>query len=340
MFGELPTSIARQLAAPAPVGGRHHQMCQLVKALLGAGWSPQEVFGQFRSMYPPDITEREIRSIIRWALARNPSPYRGACSKTSMNYYTAPCPTPSEIAAKVSIPQAIQNACEYLEGFTVDEADLHEASVVRLSEDFRDDTALVFSHLYAPQEYVCVNTDFRLDRLAGGELKPTISGPGVTHAAAHWGELLSRPHQERETAAGGWIRMNPVTEIGSGAAGAHSDSDVTAYRFILVEFDSIPLEIQLALLVSLYWPVAMICSSGGKSYHAWIRSKAIDADSYAQEVDWIYHQLAKYKVDTGNGNPSRFSRLPGLRRQLGAIGPGQQKLIYLNPNPSLEHPIL
>ena len=134
--------------------------------------------------------------------------------------------------------------------------------------------------------------------------------------------------------------MNPVTAIGAGAHGAHSDADVTNYRYILVEFDAIPREIQLALLCSLYWPVAMICSSGGKSYHAWILSKATDRGSYVREVDWIYHELAKYKVDTGNGNPSRFSRLPGLKRELGAVGSGEQKLIYLNPHPSLEHPIL
>ena len=84
----------------------------------------------------------------------------------------------------------------------------------------------------------------------------------------------------------------------------------------------------------------MICSSGGRSYHGWIRAQATDADSYLREVDWIYHELAKYKVDTSNGNPSRFSRLPGLKRELGALGTGEQKLIYLNPKSTLEHPIL
>jgi hypothetical protein len=293
-------------------------------------------------MYDRDKTDREIRAIIRWGLAKNPTPYRAHQNQIvpPMNYYTAPCPTPSEIASKVSVSQAIQNAREYLDGFTVDEADLHEASIVRLSDDFRDDTALVFSHLYAPDEYVCVNTDFRLDRAVDGEPKPTIVGPGVTHTAAHWCELLAHPRPAVPTPAGGWIRMNPITETGSGASGTHVDTDVVAHRFILVEFDAIPREIQLALLCSLYWPVAMICSSGGKSYHGWILSKAADADAYAREVDWIYHELAKYKVDTGNGNPSRYSRLAGLRRELGAIGSGQQKLIYLNPNPSLEHPIL
>jgi hypothetical protein len=257
-----------------------------------------------------------------------------------MNYHTAPCPTPTELAAKVSVFQAFNNAREYLDGFTVDEADLYDASIVGLSEDFRDDTALVFSHLYRPDEFVCVKTAIRQERAAKGELKTTIVGPGVTHSAARWCELLAQPRSDRPTPAGGWIRMNPVTAIGSGAGGAHGDADVTSYRYILVEFDSIPREIQLALLCSLCWPVAMICSSGGKSYHAWILSKATDQESYAREVDWIYHELAKYKVDTGNGNPSRFSRLPGLKRELGAVGSGEQKLIYLNPNPSLEHPIL
>jgi hypothetical protein len=317
-------------------------MCHLVKAMLGAGWSSEEVFQQFRSMYNADKTDREIRSVIKWGQAQNPTPYRAAQStnRVSMNYHTTRCLTPAEIANKVSISEAIKNAREYLDQFTVDEADLHDASMVRLSEDSRDDTALVFSHLYRPEEFVCVNTAFRLDRTEKAELKPTIVGPGVTHSAAHWCELLTQTRRDRATPAGGWIRMNPVTEIGSGTRGAHNDVDVTSYRYILVEFDSIPRDIQLALLCSLYWPVAMICSSGGKSYHAWVLSKATNQESYAREVDWIYRELAKYKVDTGNGNPSRFSRLPGLKRELGAVGSGEQKLIYLNPNPSLEHPIL
>jgi hypothetical protein len=317
-------------------------MCHLVKALLGAGWSSQRVFRQFRSMYDADKTDSEIRSIIKWGRTQNPKPNRAAHSKTpaAMNYYSALCPSPSEIASRVSVAQAIENARQYLDGFSVDEADLYEASIVRLSEDFRDDAALVFSLLYQPEEFVCVNTAFRLDRAANGELKPTMVGPGVTHSAAKWCELQAGSRSARATPAGGWIRMNPVAETGSGTSGAHTDSDVTSYRFILVEFDSIPREIQLALLCSLYWPVALICSSGGKSYHGWIRSQATDADSYLREVDWIYHELARYKVDTGNGNPSRFSRLPGLKRELGALGTGEQKLIYLNPKPSLEHPIL
>jgi hypothetical protein len=317
-------------------------MCHLVKALLGAGWSSEEVFRQFRSMYDADKTDAEIRAIIKWGVAKNPSPYQAAHSinHASMNYHAVRQPTPTEIANKVSIPEAIQNAREYLDGFTVDEADLCAASVVSLSDDFRDDTALVFSHLYRPDEFVCVNTAFRLDRAQSGELKSTIVGPGVTHSAARWCELLAERRSNRATPAGGWVRMNPVTAIGSGAHGAHNDVDVTSYRYILVEFDSIPLDIQLALLCSLYLSVAMICSSGGKSYHAWIFSKATNQESYSNEVDWVYRELAKYKVDTSNGNPSRFSRLPGLKRELGAVGTGEQKLIYLNPNPSFEHPIL
>ena len=68
MPSELPASIARDLATPAVAGERHHQMCHLVKAMLGAGWSSEEVFQQFRSMYNADKTDREIRSVIKGRL--------------------------------------------------------------------------------------------------------------------------------------------------------------------------------------------------------------------------------------------------------------------------------
>jgi hypothetical protein len=59
---------------------------------------------------------------------------------------------------------------------------LYEASPVPASGKFRDDTALVFSHLYTPDDFVCVNTDFRLDK-AG---KPVIAGPGTTYRTRKW----------------------------------------------------------------------------------------------------------------------------------------------------------
>ncbi|HEX3444780.1 MAG TPA: hypothetical protein VHS80_08675 [Chthoniobacterales bacterium] len=315
-------------------------MVHLVKALLGGAYSPGEVFAQFRSMYEADTSDREIWQVIRWGQSKNPTPYR-AWQKGSppMNYYSARCPSAAEIVKKTSIAQAIANARDYLDGFEITEADLHDASVIPLPSDFPEDTALVFSSLYEADEFVCVNSTYRIDRNVAGSEKATPVGAGVTHTVQQWGELI-KSRKERPTPAGVWIRMNPVTETGSGKAGAHTDDDVTDYRFVLIEFDSIPLEIQLSLLCSLYWPVAMICSSGGKSYHAWILSGCTDRESYDRKTESIYRELAKFKVDPSNANPSRYSRLPGVKREIGAVGSGEQKIIYLNPKASLEHPIL
>jgi hypothetical protein len=108
---------------------------------------------------------------------------------------------------------------------------------------------------------------------------------------------------------------------------------VTAYRFILVEFDQIPLDLQLSLLGSLVWPVSMIASSAGRSYHGLVLANCQSRHDYDNRAEWIYRQLAKFKVDTSNRNPSRYCRLPGCRRWIGAAGQGIQKIIYLNSSP-------
>jgi hypothetical protein len=314
----MPKSIARELAHPEAQGSRHAQMTHLIKALISLDWSAEKIFKQFRVMYEADLPDREIHSIIRWGQKLSPTPY---CNSAKGNYpmfytYTAPCLSPSEIARKTSVQQAIANALDYLDGFEISEGDLHDASIIRLSSDFRKDAALVFESLYQPDEFVCVNASYQIVTQSDGSTKTTIVGPGVTFSARGWLDKLSAPNRSaKPTPAGVWIRMNPVTEPGSGAAGTHTDADVTHYRFVLVEFDSIPLDIQLALLCSLYHAVAMICSSGGKSYHAWVLVRCADAESYKATVDSIYSHLAKFKVDTANGNASRYSRLPGVTRE-------------------------
>jgi hypothetical protein len=121
--------------------------------------------------------------------------------------------------------------------------------------------------------------------------------------------------------------MNPVD--GNGIA----DANVTAFRFALVESDTLSLDLQLALFARLPVPVAAILSSGGCSYHAWVRVDAENLGEYRQTVSRLLGLVARFGVDEKNKNPSRLSRLPGAKRVIGAAGDGIQRLLYLNPEP-------
>lgn len=110
--------------------------------------------------------------------------------------------------------------------------------------------------------------------------------------------------------AGAWIRFNPVD--GQGV----KNENVTAFRFALVESDTLPIPEQDALFRRLELPIACLVHSGGKSLHAIVRVDAADYDEYRKRVDFLYDFLAKHgvEIDRQNRNPSRLSRMPGVTR--------------------------
>lgn len=110
--------------------------------------------------------------------------------------------------------------------------------------------------------------------------------------------------------AGAWIRFNPLD--GQGV----KDSNITDYRYALVESDERSLEDQYAILHELELPIAMLVHSGKKSLHAVVRVNAANFTEYRQRVDYLYNVCEKngLKLDTQNRNPSRLSRMPGVMR--------------------------
>lgn len=110
--------------------------------------------------------------------------------------------------------------------------------------------------------------------------------------------------------AGAWIRFNPLD--GKGV----KNENVTAFRYALVESDTLPLEQQNALIRELELPVAVLVYSGGKSVHAIVRIDAESYEEYRRRVDYLYSVCAKngLEIDKQNRNPSRLSRLPGVIR--------------------------
>ena len=110
--------------------------------------------------------------------------------------------------------------------------------------------------------------------------------------------------------AGAWVRFNPLDGHGV------SDANVTAYRYALVECDTVPIKRQYALIKQLQLPVALLVHSGGKSLHAIVRIDADTMQEYRERVDHLYKvcKANGLALDEQNRNPSRLSRLPGIMR--------------------------
>ena len=113
--------------------------------------------------------------------------------------------------------------------------------------------------------------------------------------------------------AGIYMGQNPVRP-GLDDQTAAKDEGVVAFRHALVEFDSVPLEQQFAIVLATRLPVSAVVYSGGKSLHAWVRVDAPDRETYKQRVAAIHALPLLAGMDKANKNPSRLTRLPGARR--------------------------
>ena len=110
--------------------------------------------------------------------------------------------------------------------------------------------------------------------------------------------------------AGGWIRFNPMD--GKGV----KNTNVVDFRYCLVESDKLSLKDQFKKIIDLKLPCAAIVYSGKKSLHAIVHVDAKDHEEYSKRVRWIYEVLNDndFPIDQNNKNPSRMSRIPGLKR--------------------------
>lgn len=110
---------------------------------------------------------------------------------------------------------------------------------------------------------------------------------------------------------GGWICINPVK-----ADSGRKNSDVTDYRYVLVESDSMQIERQEAFYRQHNFPIKALVYSGSKSLHAVVCVDAPNLEEYKKRVAILYKYLEEngFKADSANKNPARLTRLPGLKR--------------------------
>ena len=178
--------------------------------------------------------------------------------------------------------------------------------------DGRQQLITYLETLFKPEEYVGYSRDTFTN--SKGKVQPTKGNYDRTAGqlldllrnTQDIGEVIGDTHPE----AGAWIRFNPLD--GKGAA----DANVTAYRYALVENDTMSIESQYAVLKSLQLPIALLVHSGGKSLHAIVRVDAQNLTEYYQRVNYIYEVCRKngLEPDKNNINPSRMSRMPGILR--------------------------
>lgn len=179
--------------------------------------------------------------------------------------------------------------------------------------------------LFQPDEHISWVTEARQDE--DGKWKPAGKGTYWKTCSEVLKALDRHPEDICDTIgdysheAGAWIRFNPVN--GEGVA----NSNVAAYRFALVESDTMPLDAQYRMYRKLNLPIAAMVASGGKSIHAIVHIDAANAAEYRDRVEMLYTILANkgMVVDTQNKNPSRLSRLPGCIR-----GTNRQMLVETN----------
>ena len=316
-------------AIPGAVSGAggHNQTYRVACALVhGFALPPDEALTLLREYnercFPPwseAQLQHKIDSVINGRHSRARGYLLGAdCRRLN---HSANCSGETQSENRETNVDPWTSTENFLKGFRCEEVDLWEASPIRPPDDWTKDAACLVAMLYEADELVNVVVNYHLD--AEGKARPAGAGKSLRRAelirCVQRGELLSE--------AGGWLRMNPVDGRGIG------DVNVTAFRFALVECDSLPLEMQMPLLARLPLPIAAILTSGGRSLHAWVRVDADTIDEYRQTVARMLMLLARFGVDTRNKNPSRLSRLPGAQRRISAQGDGLQRLLYLNPEP-------
>jgi hypothetical protein len=331
-----PVDRARRYVAqiPSAVSGEsgHNQTfavaCALVHGFALADYEAFALLREYNQRCQPPWGERELLHKIKSAQQASQSKPRGHLLGSGgygfQRFTVQRLPVlKSPPKARIDPATATEN---FLKGTRCDEVDLWEVSSIRPPDDWTKDALILLECLYRPGERINFVTAFResVEKTGPHKARPDGTGESVGRDAllARWGRL-GMPR----SAAGGWLRMNPLDGRGVG------DANVMAFRFALIECDAVPLDLQLPLLAKLPLPIAAILTSGGRSLHAWVRVDAENVEDYRQTVARMLELLAKFGVDRKNKNPSRMSRLPGVVRRIGAEGDGRQRLLYLNPQP-------
>ncbi|MEW6586253.1 MAG: hypothetical protein AB1442_11670 [Nitrospirota bacterium] len=295
---------------PTPGGGGAHPH-ELRVANLGiiAGLSVDQIFTDIRRSLPQGkrrISDHEITDAINKAL----SDHQGG------TFTPRPRPVPIVQNGAAARKRIIDSAK------ISDEADLWEASPLRLWDEPKNDAVLLLETLYEPTDWLFI----------GDRVQPGIIGETIRTVA----DRITFLHVGGKT--GPHIIPNPLSgqegTTKDGKSSFRSDNTVLKHLYCVVEFDDLPCADQIRFWSAVVLPIVALIDSGGKSIHAWLdvqkMAKVETPDQWTTHIECrLYDQiLTPMGVDTACSNPSRLSRLPGhYREEKGAY----QRLLWLSP---------
>jgi hypothetical protein len=156
-----------------------------------------------------------------------------------------------------------------------------------------------------------------------------------------WGHSTPRGLVERlvkYNRAGAWFLLNPVSGEKTyierlGKASRRAEETILSYKFALVESDKIQTNLWLTILKKLPLPILSITLSGNESAHSIILIDAKSREQWAERVRALASLVVPLGACQGSLTAVRLTRLPFVER---TDTKKPQRLLYLNPTPSLK----
>ncbi len=288
-----------RLANPRAPGGGGCNLWIMSTAKLGtyAGVAPEQMFSDMRQVIPRGgrrVPDGEIHKAIRKALSQ----HRGG------TYKPQPKVAPIVQDGQATVRRIITS------GKINNDADLWEASPIRLADEPQYDAPLFLESMFQPDDLLFIG-----DRLDAGVIGQNI------RTCAQWVEYFRNGRQ-----AGPFIIISPLSgqpaqKKSDDGQTLRGDNNVQTFRFCMAEFDNLSREDQIKFWSAVKLPIRALIDSGGKSIHAWLEVSKIAvvetlADWQAHIKSKLYDQgLTPLGVDSACSNPARLSRLPGFFRR-------------------------
>lgn len=168
---------------------------------------------------------------------------------------------------------------------------------------------LFLETLFRPDDIIGYVTEFRDGNPTKGIYNRSCGE--ILESLEKHPEDLGATYGDNDRSCGALIHINPLN--GNGV----KNTDVSDYRYVLVECDDLALKEQERLLRESGIPIATLTYSGGKSLHAVVRINAENQNDYANRVETLFNYLqgCGIPVDTATKNAGRMTRLPGMLRK-------------------------